>query len=95
MVDSIDKSLPNVDIEDKSKEVEVAVPGTEEVITTDETEITMDDQGGAEISFDPTAEALESKGHFDNLAELMGDESLEEIGGKLFDQLYRIQRIKS
>ena len=85
MVDSVDKSLPNVDIEDKSKEVEVAVPGTEEVITTDETEITMDDQGGAEISFDPTAEALESKGHFDNLAELMGDESLEEIGGKLFD----------
>ena len=85
MVDSVDKSLPNVDIEDKSKEVEVAVPGTEEVITTDETEITMDDQGGAEISFDPKAEALESKGHFDNLAELMEDESLEEIGGKLFD----------
>ncbi len=85
MVDSVDKSLPNIDIEDKSKEVEVAVPGTEEVITTDETEITMDDQGGAEISFDPKAEALESKGHFDNLAELMEDESLEEIGGKLFD----------
>ena len=85
MVDSVDKSLPNVDIEDKSKEVEVAVPGTEEVITTDETEITMDDQGGAEISFDPKAEALESKGHFDNLAELMEDESLEEIGSKLFD----------
>jgi len=85
MVDSVDKSLPNVDIEDKSKEVEVAVPGTEEVITTDETEITMDDQGGAEISFDPTAEALESKGHFDNLAELMKDDSLDEIGNKLFD----------
>ena len=85
MVDSIDKSLPNVDIEDKSKEVEVAVPGTEEVITTDETEITMDDQGGAEISFDPTAQTLESKGHFDNLAELMNDDSLDEIGSKLFD----------
>ncbi len=85
MVDSIDKSLPNVDIEDKSKEVEVGVPGTEEVITTDETEITMDDQGGAEISFDPQAQALESKGHFDNLAELMGDESLDEIGTSLYD----------
>ena len=85
MVDSVDKSLPNVDIEDKTKEVEVGVPGTEDVITTDETEITMDDQGGAEISFDPKAQALESKGHFDNLAELMGDESLDEIGVSLYD----------
>ena len=85
MVDSVDKSLPNVDIEDKTKEVEVGVPGTEEVITTDETEITMDDQGGAEISFDPKAQALESQGHFDNLAELMGDESLGEIGTQLYD----------
>jgi hypothetical protein len=85
MVDSVDKSLPNVDIEDKTKEVEVGVPGTEEVITKAETEITMDDEGGAEISFDPRAEALESKGHFDNLAELMGDESLDEIGTSLYD----------
>ena len=85
MVDSVDKSLPNVDIEDKTKEVEVGVPGTEEVITKAETEITMDDQGGAEISFDPKAQALESKGHFDNLAELMGDESLNEIGTQLYD----------
>ena len=85
MVDSVDRSLPNVDIEDKTKEVEVGVPGTEDVITTDETEITMDDQGGAEISFDPKAQALESKGHFDNLAELMGDESLDEIGVSLYD----------
>jgi len=85
MVDSVDKSLPNVDIEDKTKEVEVGVPGTEEVITKAETEITMDDEGGAEISFDPKAQALESQGHFDNLAELMGDESLDEIGVSLYD----------
>jgi hypothetical protein len=70
----IDDSLPNVTTEDMDielKETEVGVPGTEEVITTDETEVVMNEEGGAEVSFDPTAEPAESQGHFSNLAEVM------------------------
>ena len=84
----IDNALPNVTTEDMDielKETEVPVPGTEEVITTDETEVVMNEEGGAEISFDPTAEAEESQGHFSNLAEVMDDDALDEIGTSLYD----------
>ena len=84
----IDDSLPNVTTEDMDielKETEVAVPGTEEVITTDETEVVMNEEGGAEVSFDPTAEPAESQGHFSNLAEVMADNDLDEIGSSLYD----------
>ena len=84
----IDDTLPNIKTEDMDielKETEVAVPGTEEVITTDETEVVMNEEGGAEVSFDPTAEAEESQGHFSNLAEVMDDDALDEIGTSLFD----------
>jgi hypothetical protein len=84
----IDDSLPNVTTEDMDielKETEVGVPGTEEVITTDETEVVMNEEGGAEVSFDPKEQAAESQGHFDNLAELMSDDSLGEIGTSLYD----------
>jgi len=84
----IDDALPNVTTEDMDielKETEVPVPGTEEVITTDETEVVMNEEGGAEVSFDPTAEAEESQGHFSNLAEVMDDDALDEIGTSLYD----------
>ena len=84
----IDDSLPNVTTEDMDielKETEVGVPGTEEVITTDETEVVMNEEGGAEVSFDPTAEPAESQGHFSNLAEVMADNDLDEIGSSLYD----------
>jgi len=84
----IDNALPNVTTEDMDielKETEVPVPGTEEVITTDETEVVMNEEGGAEVSFDPTAEAEESQGHFSNLAEVMDDDALDEIGTSLYD----------
>jgi hypothetical protein len=84
----IDDSLPNVTTEDMDielKETEVGVPGTEEVITTDETEVVMNEEGGAEVSFDPTAEPAESQGHFSNLAEVMADNDLDEIGNSLYD----------
>ena len=84
----IDDSLPNVTTEDMDielKETEVGVPGTEEVITTDKTEVVMNEEGGAEVSFDPTAEPAESQGHFSNLAEVMADNDLDEIGSSLYD----------
>ena len=47
----------------------------------------MDEDGGAEINFDPNAAgALESDDHFSNLAEIMDDQYLSELGTTLFDQ---------
>ena len=77
----IDDTLPNVSTETgdiEFKETEVGVPGTEEVITSDEVAVTMDEEGGAEVSFDPAAQALESEGHFDNLVELLDTTQIVE-----------------
>ena len=90
MVDSIDKSLPNTveEIKDEEfQEKEVAVPGSEEVITTDTSEIVMDEEGGAEVTFDPTTvPGRQSDGHFANLADDMSSSSLESLGQTLYDQ---------
>ena len=90
MVDSIDKSLPNTveEVKDEQfKEQEVPVPGGEEVITTDTSEVVMDEEGGAEVSFDPTTvPGRSSEGHFANLAEGMPDGELQSLGSKLYDQ---------
>jgi len=90
MVDSIDKSLPNTVEEVKDtefQEKEVAVPGSEEVITTDTSEVVMDETGGAEVTFDPTTSTDRStEGHFANLAEDMSDGELGSLGSTLFDQ---------
>jgi hypothetical protein len=90
MVDSIDKSLPNTveEIKDEEfQEKEVAVPGSEEVITTDTSEVVMDEEGGAEVTFDPTTvPGRQSDGHFANLADDMSSSSLESLGQTLYDQ---------
>ena len=90
MVDSIDKSLPNTVEEVKDEEFtekEVPVPGGEEVITTDTSEVVMDAEGGAEVSFDPTTvPGRQSDGHFANLAEDMGEGELQSLGSTLYDQ---------
>ena len=90
MVDSIDKSLPNTVEEVKDtefQEKEVAVPGSEEVITTDTSEVVMDEEGGAEVTFDPTTvPGRQSDGHFANLADDMSSSSLESLGQTLYDQ---------
>ena len=47
----------------------------------------MTEEGGAEVSFDPKVAAMEGgEDHFENLAEFLGDEILEPLGSKLFDQ---------
>ena len=89
MVDSIDKALPNTveEVKDEEfKEKEVAVPG-EEVITTDTSEVVMDEAGGAEVTFDPTTvPGRQADGHFANLADTMADAELESLGQTLYDQ---------
>ena len=54
----IDKPLPNVDIKDEAfVETEVETP-IEENVKNEDVEVTMDEEGGAEISFDPAANQL-------------------------------------
>ena len=89
---TIDKPLPNV------TETVVEVPSQEELIQErDEiietknqqgnVEVTMDEEGGAEIAFDPRAITEEGgQDHFENLADFLGDEVLEPLGSKLIDQ---------
>ena len=82
----IDKPLPNVDIKDEAfVETEVETP-IEENVKNEDVEVTMDEEGGAEISFDPAADQLESTDHFQNLAEIMDDQDLDELGTSLFDK---------
>jgi hypothetical protein len=82
----IDKPLPNVDIKDEAfVETEVETP-IEENVKNEDVEVTMDEEGGAEISFDPAAQQLESTDHFQNLAEIMDDQDLDELGTSLFDK---------
>ena len=89
---TIDKPLPNV------TETVVKVPKQEELIEErDEiietknqqgnVEVTMDEEGGAEIAFDPRAITEEGgEDHFENLADFLGDEVLDPLGAKLIDQ---------
>ena len=76
----IDKPLPNVDVKDEAfVETEVETP-IEENVKNEDVEVTMDEEGGAEISFDPKPQQVESESHFQNLAELLDDDVLDPLG---------------
>ena len=89
---TIDKPLPNV------SETVVEVPKQEELIQErDEiiekknqqgnVEVTIDEEGGAEIAFDPRAITEEGgQDHFENLADFLGEQVLEPLGAKMVDQ---------
>jgi hypothetical protein len=89
---AIDKPIPNV------SETVVEVPKQEELIQErDEiiekknqqgnVEVTMDEEGGAEIAFDPRAITEEGgQDHFENLADFLGEQVLEPLGAKMVDQ---------
>src|SRR6056300_143996 len=85
----IDKSLPNT----KST---IEVPGEQEVQASVEEDILKEqeegppvevietEEGGAEISFEPSAVNPEGEqDHFSNLAELLDDDILDPLGSKL------------
>ena len=82
----IDKPLPNVNVTDEAfVETEVETP-IEDNVKREDVEVTMDEEGGAEISFDPSTAPLQSTDHFQNLAEVMEDQDLDELGTKLYDK---------
>ena len=87
MVDKIDKALPNVDQEVNIQPEEITVTETDKLSTVNPegTEVVMDEEGGAEINFDPMAQQQMSQNHFDNLAEQIDDHELGKLGSKLFD----------
>jgi hypothetical protein len=85
----IDKSLPNT-------RSSITIPGEEEISQAveqeiieeqqqpEEIEVVQTEDGGAEISFDPSAVSAEGgTEHFANLAEVLGDEILNPLGSKL------------
>jgi len=93
----IDKSLPNtkttIEIPGQT-EIEQSIQ--EEIQPTDSpVEINMDEDGGAEISFDPNIAAPQGgEDHYANLAEFLDDDVLVEIGSDLEGQYkdYRSSR---
>ena len=88
--DNIDKALPNVEqtIELPSEEelVEAAQSEADKVPNPENTEIVQGEDGSVEINFDPAAASPEQGGdHYANLAELLPDDILEDMGSELFD----------
>lgn len=89
---TIDKSLPNqkttVELPGEA-EIEEAVKEKVEEVQTEggPVEIEMTEEGGAKVSFDPAVASVEGgEDHFENLAEFIGDGTLDELGSKLVDQ---------
>jgi hypothetical protein len=88
----IDKSLPNqkttVEVPGEVEIQEAIKENVEEIQTEGgPVEIEMTEEGGAEISFDPSAAVKEGgEDHFENLAEFLGEEVLDPLGSKLIEQ---------
>jgi hypothetical protein len=95
----IDKSLPNVtptpsDPEFKEQEIGLeTVNETAPEIVNENVEMNQMGDGGVEISFDPTQE-LQSDNHSSNLAEIIDEQELGQIGSELVDNYleYRSSR---
>ena len=84
----IEDALPNEIVKDEIfQEKEVLLPNNEEVTTTEDVNVTMDEDGGAEVNFDPNAPGtVQTNEHFSNLAEVMDEQYLAELGTNLFDK---------
>jgi len=83
---AIDKSLPNkkVEIPGPQEQAEQQIEIQENLPNQGETEITSLEDGGVEINFEPGAFSQEqSQSHFDNLAELLPEETLNPLGSEL------------
>ena len=97
MADKIDKALPNqkttVEIPGEA-EIEEAIQENVKEVDADgkPVEIEMTEEGGAEVSFDPSAAVPEGgEDHYANLAEFLDDQVLDPLGAKLVDD-YRDYR---
>jgi len=86
--DSIDKALPNVDPEVVLQPEEITVTEEDKLseVTPDGAEVIMDEEGGAEVNFDPNAAApQQGQDHFGNLAENVEDDVLGRLGSDLYE----------
>ena len=85
MADKIDKALPNVDPEVNIQPEDLTVTETDKLseVTPEGAEVIMDEEGGAEISFDPMAPQQAGQNHFDNLAESVPEDVLGRLGSRL------------
>ena len=88
--DNIDKALPNVEQTIKlpsEDELVEAAESTEDVPPNPEnTEVIQGEDGSVEINFEPGAASPEGGGdHYANLAELLPDDILDDLGSSLFD----------
>ena len=88
--DNIDKALPNVEQTIKlpsEDELVEAAESTEDVPPNpDNTEVIQGEDGSVEINFEPGAASPEGGGdHYANLAELLPDDGLDDLGSSLFD----------
>jgi len=83
--DNIDKALPNVDQDVPLPEEEIVVTEEDKLseVTPDGAEVIMDEEGGAEINFDPQADRPATQDHFENIAELLDDHILGRMGSDL------------
>tara|TARA_R100000005_G_scaffold63056_1_gene32645 strand:- start:107 stop:2563 length:2457 start_codon:yes stop_codon:yes gene_type:complete len=87
---AIDKTLPNevrkeIEIEGQDAALEEQIELQEEQPDIGETEITPLEDGGVEINFEPGAmNQAQSENHYDNLAELLPEETLSPLGSELY-----------
>ena len=73
--DNIDKALPNVDQDVPLPKEEIVVTEEDKLseVTPDGAEVIMDEEGGAEVNFDPMAQQQTTQNHDENIAELLED----------------------
>ena len=87
---TIDKSLPNTMTEIEIPGEEAIIESKEEIIEKSQdgqTEIEMDDDGGATINFDPSKVNPEGgEDHFENLAEYLEDKVLDPLASELMEK---------
>jgi len=83
--DRIDKGLPNVDPEVVLPEEQLVVTEEDKLseVTPDGAEVVMDEEGGAEVNFDPMAEQQAGGDHNANIADLLPEGVLGPIGSTL------------
>ena len=83
--DNIGKALPNVDQEVVLPKEEIVVTEEDKLseVTPDGAEVIMDEEGGAEINFDPMSQQQMTEDHFANLADLLPDDILGRMGADL------------
>ena len=91
MLGDVDKPLPNTNQTQAPNEeiIEVEKTKSAEVIDTPTgpVEVDMTEDGGAEVSFNPSTSKIDpNQDHFANLAETMDDGDLDSLGNKMIDQ---------